>query len=446
MRPEENLSTYNLVTIVNLVNDAFDLEGLTEFCFLCFRPVYDEFSDTDHKRTRVRRLVEYAERQGQLDKLLTQIQESNPGKYAQFSDQLLASPSPSNSVPPGPSPSARSTFDQREQHVRTQYNAARDIVQYVINLPPIQDIFQDVGQLLKGHRLLLGILIALQVPLAILFFTFKDRYLIPWWVYLSLVVLLTIMIHGGLNLIKARHSDLPLRPALIQLGISTLIWAGLLSWQVQSVLFPPQFTSQDFGIAIAMFGEGESFRITSRGREISDLLHRQLDEAIRNEPGLATVKLTRLGVVRNIDQGRIDGQRIDAKLVLWGQILERGDATIIHFQVLEAPDLTDNPAIPQTLPLSRRALQTNVGLQGVDSLTIKNEVSLQSLAVTNFSLGLFYYLQLDFQKAVEQFESTLSHTEAVANPTEATNPGLVYYYLGRSYQQLGIFKKISGNV
>ncbi|MCB0210228.1 MAG: tetratricopeptide repeat protein [Anaerolineae bacterium] len=313
-------------------------------------------------------------------------------------------------------------------------------VHYVTNPPSIQIIYQDLGQFIKQNRLYLSVVLLLQIPLAVVFFVFKNRFLIPWWVYLVLVLLLGAMVYGWLKLFEARVHQKTVRLYLALGGFSTVFWLGLFGWQLASIVYPVRFAKQDFGIAVAMFGSGANFRVSARGQEITDLVYRQLDEFIRNSPAaLKDVKLARLGVVNTIEQGQADGERIGAKLVLWGQILERGDETIIHFQVLQTPGLTDNPAIPQTLPLVRRPLQTNVGIQSIESLTIKNVASLQSLAAANFSLGLFYYLKFDFQNAVDQFEMTLNHLKESQYSRDATDPGLVYYYLGRSYQQLGAF-------
>lgn len=82
------MSQLNLSTLRDLLNDAFDLEGLTDFCFLHFRPIYDQFQETDRKKARVRMLIEYAARKGQLAELLALIRAENPGKYAQYANQL----------------------------------------------------------------------------------------------------------------------------------------------------------------------------------------------------------------------------------------------------------------------------------------------------------------------------------------------------------------------
>jgi hypothetical protein len=82
------MSLYHTPTVLKLINEAFNLEDLNDFCFLYFRSVYDQFTDSDRKQVRVRLLVDYAQRQGQLDQLLTHLKAENPSKYEKYAPQL----------------------------------------------------------------------------------------------------------------------------------------------------------------------------------------------------------------------------------------------------------------------------------------------------------------------------------------------------------------------
>lgn len=148
------MTTFNLSTILNLTNDAFDLEGLTDFCFLHFRPVYDQFQETDRKSARVRMLIDHAERKGQLPELLALIRAENPGKYAEYANQLGSTPAAAGSPPAmqagiyiagnvhgdvvggdkvggdkvaGDKIEPHSVFNQSGQQVGTQYNVAGNL-------------------------------------------------------------------------------------------------------------------------------------------------------------------------------------------------------------------------------------------------------------------------------------------------------------------------------
>ena len=148
------MTNHNLSTILTLTNEAFDLEGLTNFCFLHFRPVYDQFQEIDRKNARVRMLIEYAARKGQLAELLALIRVENPGKYAQYAKQLGPVPPAAGSPAQGRAGltiagdvhgdvvggdkvggdkvagdkiGQHSVFNQSGQQVGTQYNVAGNL-------------------------------------------------------------------------------------------------------------------------------------------------------------------------------------------------------------------------------------------------------------------------------------------------------------------------------
>ena len=119
------MSAYNLSTIRQLITDAFDLEGLNTFCFDHFRPVYDQFQESDRKIARVRMLLEHAERKSELARLLSLIQQENPGKYAQYAGQLGQVATPTQPASP---PSGGSIFNQSGQQIHgQQYNVAGNL-------------------------------------------------------------------------------------------------------------------------------------------------------------------------------------------------------------------------------------------------------------------------------------------------------------------------------
>ena len=312
------------------------------------------------------------------------------------------------------------------------------------NIKPsaIQAIYQELGRLLQRHRRLVALTIVLEIPLGLLFFLYKDRFTLSWWAYLLMAILLTpLVVWSWIRLFGAQPFRASWRSWILASAL-TIVWSGLLGQQVWSALYPSRFPPDQFGIAVATFGEGPDFRVTRRGRQISGLLYSDLDEAVTKTPELSrSVVLTRIGVVRDIKQGLVDGERVGAKLVLWGQILERYEGVVVHFQVLETPNMTDNPSYPQTMPLTRRYLQSTIDVEGTETLTVKQIASPQSLAISAFSLGLYYYLAPDYNLAAEQFKIALEHLLDVQQPAGVTDLGLVYYYLGKSYQMLGRFEQ-----
>jgi len=320
-------------------------------------------------------------------------------------------------------------------------NIIQNITHYIVNPPPLQVIYQDLRRVLNRNRWLLGLVILLEIPLAILFFLYKDRFLLSRWAYLALATWLAVVAWSWVNLSCVRSlKKAPARRPLAVASILTVAWGVLLGLQVRTALFPRQFAPEQFGIAVATFGEGPDFRATRRGRQISGLLYEQLDEAVTTTPELSEVALTRVGVIRDAEQGLVDGERVGAKLIIWGQILESDEGVVIHFQVLQTPGMTDNPSVPHVIPIVRRPLQTSVDVETADSIKVKQIASRQSLAITAFSLGLYYYFAPYYQRAAEQFETALHHLSAQES-ADPTNLGLAYYYLGKSYQMLGKFEE-----
>ncbi len=120
--------TYKLQVIIKLLNEGFGLEELNDLCFLYFRPVYEQFQETDRKPSRIRRLVEHVERTQKFDELLAYIEEANPGKYNQYVAQLGQSKTPSSQSASPPAPSGGSVFNQGGQSIGgNQYNVAGDL-------------------------------------------------------------------------------------------------------------------------------------------------------------------------------------------------------------------------------------------------------------------------------------------------------------------------------
>ena len=322
-------------------------------------------------------------------------------------------------------------------------NIVQNITQYVTNPPPIRTIFRDIGELFKRNRLLIGLTFALQIPLAILFFAYRDRYLLSDWIYLTLAFLLAFVGWRWLKLIRERPPRATLRRSLYLTSLITLAWVSILSHQTWTMAHPRKFLDNQFGIAVSTFGEGTNSRSSRLGREITQQLLDDLNEAIRQESGRVRIgkettrdpATLRIGVVREDLQATEDGERVGAELVLWGRVLEEKKGSEIHFQALETPDITDNPSFPQTM-LVETGLRSKIALTSTNPVDVMNAVSAQNAVIIHYSLGLYYYLNLDFESAVDQFESALDYAKPATSKTNLVDPAIVYYYLGKSYQFL----------
>ena len=114
---------YDLAIVRELINAAFGLEDLNNFCFDHFRSVYDEFVETDRKSHRVRQLVAMAERKGQLEQLLNLVRQQNPGKYAKFQAGLTTGPTASVELRQEADEANQPLGDQHEPTSRININA-----------------------------------------------------------------------------------------------------------------------------------------------------------------------------------------------------------------------------------------------------------------------------------------------------------------------------------
>lgn len=67
--------------LLKMLRAAFDDEELTTLCFEHFRHVYDKFASGTGRLVKIRLLVEYCERYGEVNELLNLIKEQNPHQY-----------------------------------------------------------------------------------------------------------------------------------------------------------------------------------------------------------------------------------------------------------------------------------------------------------------------------------------------------------------------------
>lgn len=93
--------TYDLAAIREMISAAFNDEELATFCSDHFRAVYENFAAGQTRAQRVLLLIDFSERNGQLDTLLDEIAKANPYQFALFKDKVRAGPStPQPDLPP----------------------------------------------------------------------------------------------------------------------------------------------------------------------------------------------------------------------------------------------------------------------------------------------------------------------------------------------------------
>lgn len=97
---------YNFQTIRELVEAAFDSQGLSKLAFDRFPTVKGEFTPGMAKSQMIDLLLEWVRRQGEVEILLTEIKARNPYQYGLYQARLYLGVAP-------PAPPTLSTFEQQ---------------------------------------------------------------------------------------------------------------------------------------------------------------------------------------------------------------------------------------------------------------------------------------------------------------------------------------------
>ena len=275
----------------------------------------------------------------------------------------------------------------------------------------------------------------------------QAYYLVEPLVVLGSAVLATLVILGWSGLAGRKWQDMCWWIISV---VASLLLASLLAWQTVQIVWPRQFSPQDFGIAVAYFGEGPELKPSGRGREVTyDLIERLTYETQKSDSALSNVSIGEMGIARSSSEARRSGQRLGADLVVWGRLIvgEEGAITV-HFEILETPASALHPEYPRALPIgyaySAALSSSAVDVHSTHYFEVKEALFEQSNAIIYFILGLAHYLERDFDQAILRLEASKealnAEREALVQDS-STDLGLVHYYLGQSYQMLGLREK-----
>jgi hypothetical protein len=72
---------YNIRNISRLISSAMNAEDLSWFCEINYGTVYDEFTESMNKSSRIRELVRYVKQYDGFEELLALMKEENPVQY-----------------------------------------------------------------------------------------------------------------------------------------------------------------------------------------------------------------------------------------------------------------------------------------------------------------------------------------------------------------------------
>jgi len=281
---------------------------------------------------------------------------------------------------------------------------------------------------IKKHWLFIFINVLLQAIAIILWLKYANRFLIPFWVFLVGIFLLELSLLAGYGLktqVKYR-----LRFSLLLLGIFIIPMASLITMQYERAVHPPKFQKETFGVAIAQFGEGPEFRNTRQAREISELVYQQLLKQVQENPDMQFIQFRPIGLVSSQKEASIDGSRIGADLVIWGQLQVSENQTVLNFSILETPEKISDPEFPRVLPIYDTVASSFILIEGQGSKDIAKETT----RISALTFGLAHFFNWDFGAAARAFENALSVTPF---DKDDNYHYFTYLYYGLSLQGLG---------
>ena len=288
--------------------------------------------------------------------------------------------------------------------------------------------------LLKRNWLLIVTSIFFQLTVLVLWSFFKNRFLISVQTYCFSAVLFETSIAATISLLKKTHRTI----FAIAILISTTINVGLITTELNRIFSPPKFTSEVFGIAVAKFGEGPDFKNTSRAREVSQLVLQQLKKQVEENPDLSFIQFQSIGLIKTQEEAWTDGSRIGADLVIWGQLQESENQTILSFSILETPDKVSNPMFARVLPLYDMTATSFYRINSQQS----DEITKGTATISSFTLGLAHFFKPDFVSANEAFDEALT---ATSTDQDYSYHYLIFLYNGLSLQEMWKLEEANQN-
>lgn len=280
---------------------------------------------------------------------------------------------------------------------------------------------------MRKHWLFLLVNIALQLIVIVLWLKYANRFLIPTWFFLTLMTLLELSLLTGYGL--KTQTRYRLRYSLL-LAIFIIPLTSLTAIQYKRAIYPPKFQHEAFGVAIAQFGEGPEFKNTRQSREISELVFQQLSKQVQENPDLQFIQFQPIGLISSQEEASVDGSRIGADLVIWGQLQVSENQTVLNFSILETPEKISNPEFPRVLPLYDTVASSFILIEGQSS----GDIAKGTTRISALTFGLAHFFNWDFGAAAKAFENAL-----IVSPFEKEDNYhyFTYLYYGLSLQGLG---------
>ena len=214
--------------------------------------------------------------------------------------------------------------------------------------------------------------------------------------------------------------------------IPVLVWGGFKYYQYQAGL-PPK----DFKILVANFESSES-EDYSATQEIFSELEWEMEQYGDD------VKVERLDKsLGSIKAAKEAGKQKKAAIIIWGNYPKKnwGDdlekklnvRIKINFQILKKS--ADFPKLHQSVQVTNQILQ----ITELESFNLQADLSKDMTYLSLFTLGMYRYLENDWQQGIEYYEQALKVLQERKEPIASLGKEVVYFYLGNSSYSLELY-------
>ncbi|MGK7949257.1 MAG: tetratricopeptide repeat protein, partial [Xenococcaceae cyanobacterium] len=205
--------------------------------------------------------------------------------------------------------------------------------------------------------------------------------------------------------------------------IPLLIVTGFAGWQYYQSL-----PSKDFIILVAKFDGPQDYLVT-------DAIIKNLEIATEEYSHVKIEPLEKS--LNNSDRAKKEGKLQKAAIVIWGKYRKTKEVVPIsvNFEILEP-----HPQFPKLGPVAKGKFQTPAVAQ-LESFELQTRLSQEMAYLSLFTLGMYRYLEEDWDKASERFDKALGALEWAEEPVTALSQEVVYFYLGNSYYYQGNYQQ-----
>ena len=198
--------------------------------------------------------------------------------------------------------------------------------------------------------------------------------------------------------------------------IPFLVWAGFKIHR-----YHVELPSEDFIILVANFeGAGsEDYLVT---QEIFQNLEREMESYEK-------VKVERLDkYLTSIKDAMQEGKQKKAAIVIWGnyKIIDKIVPISVNFEILK-----DSSQFPELGEEVRGETQP-VAIAQLNSFKLQTRLSQEMTYLSLFTLGMYRYLDEDWEQAIEYFNEALNELKNPGEPISSLGQEVVYLYLGFS--------------